>query len=49
MSLSQRIQNNVGFLLAGAVLFAVIANVYFEIKAVFPDEGLPTCQSTSIQ
>lgn len=46
MTLRWRIKNNVGFLLAGAVLFAVVVNVYFEIKTV-PEESLH-CPSTSI-
>lgn len=43
-----RVRDNMGFLIAGAVLFAVAANIYFEINNTYGSKE-PTCQSTSTQ
>lgn len=43
----QRVKNNLGFLIAGAVLFSVAVNVYYELG--ISGGNNPTCPSTSIQ
>jgi hypothetical protein len=40
----KRIKNNVGYLIAGVILFGVSANVYMEIQGTTAKE--PTCQFT---
>lgn len=41
----QRVKNNLGFLIAGAILFGVAVNVYFELGITGGKE--PECLSTS--
>ena len=48
MSLSGRLKKNLGFLIAGGVLFGVITNVYLEFFNVAGSAD-PECQSTLIQ
>jgi len=43
----KRVKDNMWFLIAGAVLFAVAINIYFEIGNTNSKE--PTCQSISTQ
>ena len=43
----KRVKNNLGFLIAGVVLFGVVANVYIELKGTEVKE--PQCQFTSTQ
>ena len=43
----RRIKNNLGFLLAGAILMGVVANVYMELKGTEAKE--PACPSISTQ
>lgn len=43
----ERIKNNLGFLIAGAILFGVAINVYIEINNNSNME--PVCLSTSTQ
>jgi len=41
----KRVKDNMGFLIAGAILFSVAINIYFEIGNTNSKE--PTCQYTS--
>lgn len=41
----KRVKNNLGFLIAGAILFGVAVNIYFELKNTGGKE--PECLSTS--
>lgn len=41
----QRVKNNLGFLIAGAILFGVAVNVYYELGITGGKE--PECLSTS--
>jgi hypothetical protein len=43
----KRVKNNMGFLIAGVVVFTVAINIYFEIGNTNSKE--PTCQSISTQ
>ena len=43
----KRIKNNLGFLLAGAILFGVAVNVYMELNNTGGKE--PECRSTLTQ
>lgn len=43
----RRIKNNLGFLIAGAILFGVAVNVYLEINN--DNNREPVCLSTSTQ
>lgn len=43
----KRIKNNLGFLIAGVILFGVAVNVYMELKGTEAKE--PQCQSISTQ
>jgi hypothetical protein len=43
----RRVKDNMGFLVAGAILFAVAVNVYYEMSN--PNSKEPTCQFTSTQ
>lgn len=48
MSLVGRLKRNLGFLIAGAILFGVVVNVYFEVYNTYGSKE-PTCLSTSTQ
>lgn len=39
-----RIKKNLGFLIAGAILFGVAVNVYFEIKVTDTIKDVRECQ-----
>lgn len=43
----KRVKKNLGFLIAGAILFGVAVNIYYEINNNGGYE--PECQSTSTQ
>lgn len=43
----QRVKNNLGFLIAGAILFGVAVNIYMELGVTGGKE--PECQSISTQ
>lgn len=43
----KRIKNNLGFLIAGAILFGVAVNVYMEFNTIGGSE--PECRSTLTQ
>ena len=45
MSLT-RVKNNLGFLIAGAILFGVAVNIYMELNITGGNE--PECRSTLI-
>jgi len=42
----RRIKRNLGFMLAGAILFGVGVNVYIEVNRTYEEET--ECRSTSI-